>query len=114
MPPRHIPLPRQLALYIPRCAQRSGRREELLSGPLLYGLVHSLLTVVFFTASPAGAIAVAVLCWGDGAAELAGRSYGVARLPHSPGKAGGVRGVMQGVGGRVAGRDGCRIFERRV
>ncbi|PNW81836.1 hypothetical protein CHLRE_06g262450v5 [Chlamydomonas reinhardtii] len=69
-----------------KTATRSGRREELLSGPLLYGLVHSLLTVVFFTASPAGAIAVAVLCWGDGAAELAGRSYGVARLPHSPGK----------------------------
>ncbi|KAG2438524.1 hypothetical protein HXX76_005075 [Chlamydomonas incerta] len=69
-----------------KTATRSGRREELLSGPLLYGLVHSLLTVVFFTASPAGVIAVAVLCWGDGAAELAGRTYGVARLPHSPGK----------------------------
>lgn len=85
MPPAQCTVPANLALTLrirslPTCSlasplplQRSGRREELLTGPLLYGVVHMLLTVVFWTHSPAGVVAVAVLCFGDGAAELAGR-----------------------------------------
>ena len=61
-------------------ATRSGRREELLRGPLLYGLVHAALTVTCWR-TPAAALAVAVLCGGDGAAEVVGRSVASPRLP---------------------------------
>ncbi|PNH10638.1 putative phytol kinase 3, chloroplastic, partial [Tetrabaena socialis] len=61
---------------------RSGRRQELLSGPLLYGAVHVVATVLFWTSTPSGVIAIAVLCFGDGAAELAGRRA-TAKLWHN-------------------------------
>ncbi|GLC44976.1 hypothetical protein PLESTB_001748000 [Pleodorina starrii] len=69
-----------------RAATRDGTRQELLTGPLLYGIVHVLATVVFWTSSPSGVTAIAVLCWGDGAAELAGRRWGRAKLWHNPRK----------------------------
>ncbi|KAG2500173.1 hypothetical protein HYH03_001755 [Edaphochlamys debaryana] len=65
-----------------RAATRSGQRQELLTGPTLYGLVHVALTVLYFTRSPSGVVAVAVLCFGDGAAELVGRRA-TARLWHN-------------------------------
>lgn len=55
-------------------------------GPLLYGIVHVLATVIFWTASPSGVAALAVLCFGDGAAELVGRSWGRQVLFYNPRK----------------------------
>ena len=73
--------------------QRQGRREELLKGPVLYGLVHAAITARLWRSSPAAVAAIMVLSFGDGCAELAGKALGRTRLPHSPQKVGGwVRG----------------------
>lgn len=55
---------------------RSGSRNELLRGPLIYGIMHVVLTWLFWKSHPAGIIALCVLCGGDGTAELAGRKWG--------------------------------------
>ena len=55
---------------------RSGSRNELLRGPLIYGVMHVVLTWIFWEAHPAGVIALCILCGGDGTAELAGRKWG--------------------------------------
>ena len=55
---------------------RSGSSKELLRGPLIYGIMHVVLTWVFWEAHPAGVIALCVLCGGDGTAELAGKKWG--------------------------------------
>jgi phytol kinase len=68
------------ALGLSASATRSGRREELLRGPLLYGLVHAALAVACWR-TPAAVLTVAVLCGGNGAAEVVGRSVASPRLP---------------------------------
>lgn len=50
-----------------------GKKEELLTGPLVYGLLHVAVTLYFWRSSPVGIIALAVLCVGDGLAEIVGR-----------------------------------------
>ena len=55
---------------------RSGNKEEILHGPLIYGIMHVILTWVFWETHPAGVIALCVLCGGDGTAELAGKKWG--------------------------------------
>ena len=70
----------------PALLQRTGRREELLRGPLFYAVVHVAVTLLCWRHSPAGALALSVLCGGDGLAEVVGRSrLGAAtpRLLHS-------------------------------
>ncbi|KAF6263183.1 hypothetical protein COO60DRAFT_1698945 [Scenedesmus sp. NREL 46B-D3] len=71
---------------------RTGRRQELLAGPLLYGLAHVALTVAAWRSSPAAAAGLAALCAGDGAADLGGRAWAArmglqsGRLPHNKAK----------------------------
>ena len=55
---------------------RSGSSKELLRGPLIYGIMHVVLTCVFWESHPAGVIALSVLCGGDGTAELVGKKWG--------------------------------------
>jgi phytol kinase len=55
-----------------RGATRSGRREELLQGPLLYGIVHSAIAATNFC-RPGALLAIAALCGGDGLAEVVGK-----------------------------------------
>ena len=65
---------------------RSGAREELLHGPLLYGIVFVLVTGCFFRDLIA-ASALLALCFGDGFADMVGRNLGGRhRLPWSPRK----------------------------
>ncbi len=67
--------------------QRTGDRRELLRGPLLYGTIIGTLTIIFWRESPSGVTAIAVLCAGDGLADIVGRRLGAAnRLPYSPDK----------------------------
>ena len=67
--------------------QRSGSRQELLRGPFMYGAVISALTALYWRDSPVGVTAIAVLCAGDGFADIIGRRYGGSnKLPHSPDK----------------------------
>lgn len=86
------------------CLQRTGRRQELLGGPVLYGLVHTGLVVVAWRSHPAAVLALTAVCWGDGLADVVGRAARSPNpLPWNRGKVGGMRGcrrsgLLQGVG----------------
>jgi phytol kinase len=65
---------------------RTGQPAEILKGPLYYGLVFVLCTVLFWRTSPVGMLALMILCGGDGLAEIVGRRWGKHKLPGSPNK----------------------------
>lgn len=65
---------------------RSGNRRELLYGPLQYGIVFVLTTLLFWVNSPVGIVTLMILCGGDGLADVVGRRFGNARLPLNPNK----------------------------
>ncbi len=65
---------------------RTGDRYELLYGPLQYGVVFVLLTLLFWLNSPVGIVALVILCAGDGMADLVGRRFGRSKLPFNPRK----------------------------
>jgi phytol kinase len=66
---------------------RSGKPSELLYGPLFYGLVFVASTVWYWRSSPAGVVALMVLCVGDGLAALVGSRLGRGwPLPHNRSK----------------------------
>lgn len=69
-----------------RAMSRSGDRRELLYGPLQYGVIFVLLTLLFWLDSPVGVVALMILCGGDGLADIIGRRWGRARLPFNPRK----------------------------
>jgi phytol kinase len=55
-----------------KAMSRSGNRQEILRGPLMYGIVFILLTLIFWRNSPLGITALMILCVGDGLADLIG------------------------------------------
>lgn len=57
--------------------QRTGQRQELLRGPMLYGFAHVLLTLAFWRHHPAGVMGVAALCAGGVGARVGGWLAGV-------------------------------------
>jgi phytol kinase len=65
---------------------RHGDRREILRGPLLYGIVFVVCTLIFWRGNPVGIVALMILCGGDGLADLVGRRFGRRRLPHNAGK----------------------------
>jgi len=65
---------------------RHGDRREILLGPLFYGIVFVVCTLVFWRANPVGIVALMILCGGDGLADVVGRRFGRRRLPFNPGK----------------------------
>ncbi len=65
---------------------RHGDPREILHGPLYYGLVFVALTLIFWRNTPAGVVALMLLCGGDGFADIVGRRLGRARLPINPNK----------------------------
>ncbi|XP_022990412.1 phytol kinase 1, chloroplastic-like [Cucurbita maxima] len=65
---------------------REGKPEELLRGPLFYVLMLILSAVVFWRESPIGLISLAMMCGGDGIADIMGRKFGSKRLPYNEGK----------------------------
>jgi phytol kinase len=65
---------------------RSGDRKEILRGPLYYGIMFVLLTVLFWRNSPVGILALMILCGGDGFADIVGRKYGGNKLPFNDSK----------------------------
>ena len=60
---------------------RTGDRREILRGPLFYGIVFVLLTVIFWLDSPIGIVALMLMCGGDGLADIFGRRFGHRKLP---------------------------------
>jgi phytol kinase len=76
---------------------RSGDRREILRGPLYYGIVFVLITVIFWRDHPAGVAALMILCGGDGLADLVGRKYPIAKIPWNKEKSlGGSSAVLLG------------------
>lgn len=65
---------------------RTGDRRELLYGPLQYGVIFVLTTLLFWLDTPVGIVVLAILCAGDGMADIIGRRFGRARLPINPRK----------------------------
>jgi phytol kinase len=65
---------------------RSGDPKEILRGPLYYGIVFVILTVLFWKDSPVGIIALMLLCGGDGLADIVGKRWGGVGLIWSPRK----------------------------
>ena len=64
-----------------------GCRRELLRGPLYYVLVLLGVTLYYWRESPAGFVAVALMCGGDGIADIVGRQFGKGNpLPHNSNK----------------------------
>jgi phytol kinase len=62
---------------------RSGDPRDILRGPLYYGIMFVLITILFWKDSPVGIIALMMLCGGDGVADLVGRRIASPRLPWS-------------------------------
>ena len=62
---------------------RTGDRREILHGPLFYGLVFVILTIVFWRRSPIGIVALMTLCGGDGLADVVGKRITSMKLPWS-------------------------------
>lgn len=63
-----------------RAMSRSGNPREILRGPLFYGLIFVICTVLFWYDSPIGIVALMQLCGGDGLADILGRRYGRTRI----------------------------------
>ena len=71
--------------------QRSGDRKDLLKGPVVYGVLHGAYAFFFWRNSPVGILALAILCSGDGLADIVGRRFGQSnRWEHNPAKVGGI------------------------
>ncbi len=76
---------------------RTGDRREILRGPLFYGVVFVILTLVYWKTSPIGMTALMLLCGGDGLADVVGKRIQTAPLPWSPRKTvGGLLAVFAG------------------
>ncbi len=69
-----------------KALSRSGDRREILKGPLYYGIIFVLLTILYWKNSPIGMIALMVLSGGDGLADIIGRRFGIHKLPWNQGK----------------------------
>jgi phytol kinase len=65
---------------------RRGDPREILRGPLYYGVIFIVCTVLFWRHSPVGILALMLMCGGDGLADVIGRRWGRAKLPFNPEK----------------------------
>ena len=65
---------------------RTGDRREILRGPLIYGVLFVLLTIVYWKDSPIGLIGLMVMCGGDGLADVVGRRLKSMPIPWNPAK----------------------------
>jgi phytol kinase len=69
-----------------KAMSRSGDRREILRGPLYYGIIFVLLTIIFWKSTPIGIVALMLMCGGDGLADIFGRRWGKSNLPWSKNK----------------------------
>jgi phytol kinase len=65
---------------------RSGDRKEILRGPLYYGIMFILLTIIFWKDSLIGIIALMMMCGGDGLADIVGTRVKSIPIPWSQNK----------------------------
>lgn len=64
-----------------KAMSRSGDRREILRGPLLYGAIFVIITILYWYDSPIGIVALMLMCGGDGLADILGRRFGHHKLP---------------------------------
>ncbi|MFC1996537.1 diacylglycerol/polyprenol kinase family protein [Chloroflexota bacterium] len=69
-----------------KALSRTGDRREILRGPLFYGIIFVVLTVIYWKDSPIGMVALMLMCGGDGMADIIGRRFGKRKLPWSANK----------------------------
>jgi len=69
-----------------KAMSRTGDRREILRGPLFYGIVFVIVTLVYWRDSPIGILALMLMCGGDGLADILGRKVNSPRLPWNKGK----------------------------
>lgn len=60
---------------------RTGNRREILKGPLYYGIIFIIVTIMYWYNTPVGVTALMLMCGGDGMAEILGRRFGRYKLP---------------------------------
>lgn len=65
---------------------RTGNPREILRGPLFYGIVFVILTIIYWLDTPIGIVALMMLSGGDGLADIIGRRYGSQKLPWNKNK----------------------------
>jgi phytol kinase len=66
-----------------KAMSRTGDPKEILRGPLFYGIMFVLLTILFWKDSPTGIVALMMLCGGDGIADMVGRNIRSPKLSWS-------------------------------
>lgn len=64
-----------------KAMSRTGDPQEILRGPLYYGIMFVALTLVYWKDSPIGIIALMMMCGGDGIAGIVGRKITSPKLP---------------------------------
>jgi len=69
-----------------KAMSRTGDRREILLGPLFYGIVFVVMTLVYWKDSPIGMVALMLMCGGDGLADIMGRGLSSPKLPWNKGK----------------------------
>jgi phytol kinase len=69
-----------------KALSRTGDRREILRGPLIYGILFVLLTILYWKDSPIGLIGLMVMCGGDGLADVVGRRVPSLSIPWNPAK----------------------------
>jgi phytol kinase len=69
-----------------KAMSRTGDRREILRGPLFYGIIFVILTLVYWKDSPIGILALMLMCGGDGLADILGRGVRSPGLPWNKGK----------------------------
>ena len=69
-----------------KAMSRSGDRREILRGPLFYGIIFVLLTIIYWKNSPIGIVGLMLMCGGDGLADILGRKWGTVKVPWNKGK----------------------------
>jgi phytol kinase len=69
-----------------KAMSRSGDRREILRGPLYYGIIFVLLTIIYWKHSPIGIVGLMLMCGGDGLADIFGRKWGKVKVPWNSGK----------------------------
>jgi phytol kinase len=91
---------------------RTGNPKEILRGPLYYGLVFVICTVVFWRSSPVGITALMLMCGGDGLADIVGRRFGTRKLPFNAEKSWAGSGAM--LGGSICFAFGMLVWFNRL
>lgn len=66
-----------------KAMSRNGDPREILRGPLYYGIMFVVLTLIYWRDSPIGMIALMMMCGGDGIADIVGRRFPLPKLPWS-------------------------------